>query len=192
MRLYARDRAIRALAPAGHRVRADPARALDRPRPPRLRDRGRPGGVRRRRSRAPRLQDQRDGPAALGRRARRSPRRPRRLDARLLRTVSEHSFEEDPLRLVRGLRFVSQLDFEPDEWTLAQMEEHAELVTIVSGERVGGGLAADGMGELSKLLLGRRAAQGAAPRPRHRRARRAPPRVRPRRSSSTRTRPITT
>ena len=53
----------------------------------------------------------------------------------MLRTVSEHSFEEDPLRLVRGLRFVSQLDFEPDEWTLAQMEEHAELVTLVSGER---------------------------------------------------------
>ena len=76
------------------------------------------------------------------------------LEARLLRTVSEHSFEEDPLRLVRGLRFVSQLDFQPDEWTLAQMEEHAELVTVVSGERIGGGLAADGMGELSKLLLG--------------------------------------
>jgi tRNA nucleotidyltransferase (CCA-adding enzyme) len=76
------------------------------------------------------------------------------LEARLLRTVSEHSFEEDPLRLVRGLRFVSQLDFQPDEWTLAQMEEHAELVTIVSGERIGGGLAADGLGELSKLLLG--------------------------------------
>jgi tRNA nucleotidyltransferase (CCA-adding enzyme) len=76
------------------------------------------------------------------------------IEARLLRTVSEHSFEEDPLRLVRGLRFVSQLDFEPDEWTLAQMEEHAGLVTMVSGERVGGGLAADGMGELSKLLLG--------------------------------------
>jgi putative nucleotidyltransferase with HDIG domain len=77
------------------------------------------------------------------------------IERRLLRTVSDHSFEEDPLRLVRGLRFVSQLDFDPDEWTLAQMLEHAELVTIVSGERIGGGLAADGMGELSKLLLGR-------------------------------------
>ncbi len=77
------------------------------------------------------------------------------LDRRVLRTVSERSFEEDPLRIVRGLRFVSQLDLDPDEWTLAQMTEHAELVTIVSGERVGGGLAADGMGELSKLLLGR-------------------------------------
>ena len=30
----------------------------------------------------------------------------------VLRTVSPHSFAEDPLRLVRGLRFVSQLDFD--------------------------------------------------------------------------------
>jgi tRNA nucleotidyltransferase (CCA-adding enzyme) len=35
------------------------------------------------------------------------------------------------------------------------MREEARAVAIVSGERVGGGLAADGMGELSKLLLGR-------------------------------------
>jgi tRNA nucleotidyltransferase (CCA-adding enzyme) len=35
------------------------------------------------------------------------------------------------------------------------MHEEAGGVAIVSGERVGGGLSADGMGELSKLLLGR-------------------------------------
>ncbi len=64
------------------------------------------------------------------------------------------SFAEDPLRLVRGLRFVSQLGLEPDEETLAQMREEASAVALVSGERIGGGLAADGMGELSKLLLG--------------------------------------
>jgi tRNA nucleotidyltransferase (CCA-adding enzyme) len=76
------------------------------------------------------------------------------LAAGVLRTVSPRSFEEDPLRIVRGLRFVSQLGFEPDERTLAQMREHADSVRLVSGERVGGGLAADGLGELSKLLLG--------------------------------------
>ena len=37
------------------------------------------------------------------------------LEARRLRTVSPQSFREDPLRLVRALRFVSQLGFEPDE-----------------------------------------------------------------------------
>jgi tRNA nucleotidyltransferase (CCA-adding enzyme) len=34
------------------------------------------------------------------------------------------------------------------------MREEAGAVRLVSGERLGGGLAADGMGELSKLLLG--------------------------------------
>jgi tRNA nucleotidyltransferase (CCA-adding enzyme) len=72
----------------------------------------------------------------------------------VLRAVSPQSFAEDPLRLVRGLRLVSQLGLEPDESTLRQMREEAEAVRLVSPERIGGGLAADGMGELSKLLLG--------------------------------------
>jgi tRNA nucleotidyltransferase (CCA-adding enzyme) len=76
------------------------------------------------------------------------------LEARRLRTVSPQSFREDPLRLVRALRFVSQLGFDPDEELLDQMREEAPAVKLVSGERIGGGLAADGMGELSKLLLG--------------------------------------
>ena len=76
------------------------------------------------------------------------------LERRILRTVTPNSFAEDPLRLVRGLRFVSQLDLDPDEQTLAQMRAEAESVSRVSGERIGGGLAADGMGELSKLLMG--------------------------------------
>jgi tRNA nucleotidyltransferase/poly(A) polymerase len=68
--------------------------------------------------------------------------------------VSPQSFREDPLRLVRALRFVSQLGFEPDDELLEQMREEAPAVKLVSGERIGGGLSADGMGELSKLLLG--------------------------------------
>jgi len=78
----------------------------------------------------------------------------RDLEGRRLRTVSPQSFREDPLRLVRALRFVSQLGFDPDEELLAQMREEAPAVKLVSGERIGGGLAADGMGELSRLLLG--------------------------------------
>jgi putative nucleotidyltransferase with HDIG domain len=76
------------------------------------------------------------------------------LEARRLRTVSPQSFQEDPLRLIRALRFISQLGFEPDEMLLEQMREEAGGVRLVSGERIGGGLAADGMGELSKLLMG--------------------------------------
>src|SRR6266480_3161115 len=76
------------------------------------------------------------------------------LERRVLRAVSPTSFAEDPLRLVRALRFVSQLDFEPNGSTLRQMRDEAASVKLVSGERIGGGLAADGMGEFSKLLLG--------------------------------------
>jgi tRNA nucleotidyltransferase (CCA-adding enzyme) len=76
------------------------------------------------------------------------------LERRVLRTVSPQSFREDPLRLVRGLRFVSQFGVEPDESTLRQMRDEAASIALVSGERIGGGLSADGMGELSKLLLG--------------------------------------
>jgi tRNA nucleotidyltransferase/poly(A) polymerase len=81
------------------------------------------------------------------------------LENRVLRTVRPRSFAEDPLRLVRGLRLVSQLGLEPDAETLAQMRAEAASVALVSGERVGGGLGADGMGELSKLLLGREPAR---------------------------------
>jgi tRNA nucleotidyltransferase (CCA-adding enzyme) len=76
------------------------------------------------------------------------------VERRVLRTVSPRSFEEDPLRLLRGLRFVSQLGFEPDEQTLAQMRANAASIRLVSAERIGGGLHADGLGELSRLLLG--------------------------------------
>jgi tRNA nucleotidyltransferase (CCA-adding enzyme) len=81
------------------------------------------------------------------------------LEARRLRTVSLQSFRDDPLRLVRGLRLVSELGFEPDDELLAQMRAEAPAIALVSGERIGGGLAADGMGELSKLLLGREPAR---------------------------------
>jgi tRNA nucleotidyltransferase/poly(A) polymerase len=64
----------------------------------------------------------------------------------LLRTVSRRSFAEDPLRIVRGLRLVSQLGLTPDATTLQQMRDEARSVQLVSGERLGD--------ELAKLLLG--------------------------------------
>ncbi len=81
------------------------------------------------------------------------------LRERRLRTVSPNSFAEDPLRLVRGLRFVSQFDLDPEAGTLQQMREEAASIAVVSGERIGGGLTADGLGEFSKLLLGRHPAK---------------------------------
>jgi tRNA nucleotidyltransferase (CCA-adding enzyme) len=78
------------------------------------------------------------------------------LERRVLRTVTAESFREDPLRILRGLRLVSQLDFTLAPETLAQMRAEAAGLRHVSGERIGGGVAVDGMGELSKLLLGTR------------------------------------
>src|SRR5439155_12307562 len=72
---------------------------------------------------------------------------------------SPRSLSEDPLRVLRGLRLVSQFDLAPDDETARQLVEEGESVRLVSGERIGGGLQADGMGELSKLLLGSRPAK---------------------------------
>jgi tRNA nucleotidyltransferase/poly(A) polymerase len=80
------------------------------------------------------------------------------LERRTLRTVGTESFREDPLRILRGLRLVSQLDFTLADGTVAQMTAEAHGLRHVSGERIGGGVEADGMGELSKLLLGTRPA----------------------------------
>jgi tRNA nucleotidyltransferase (CCA-adding enzyme) len=81
------------------------------------------------------------------------------LGNRVLRTVSPRSLAEDPLRTLRGLRLVSQLDLAPDDETLRELQQEAPNVRLVSAERIGGGLQADGMGELSKLLLGPQAAK---------------------------------
>ncbi len=78
------------------------------------------------------------------------------LARRELRVLSPNAFGEDPLRLLRGLRLVSQLGFIPTGETLARMRLEARGLRHVSAERIGGGLAADGLGELSKLLLGAR------------------------------------
>jgi putative nucleotidyltransferase with HDIG domain len=76
------------------------------------------------------------------------------LQRRMLRAVSDTSFSEDPLRILRGLRLVSELGFDVEPQTLAQMRREASGLQHVSTERIGGGLAADGLGELSRLLLG--------------------------------------
>jgi poly(A) polymerase/tRNA nucleotidyltransferase (CCA-adding enzyme) len=81
------------------------------------------------------------------------------IERRQLRTVSATSFREDPLRLLRGLRLVSQLGFDLADETFDQMRAEADGLRHVSGERIGGGIAADEMGELSRLLLGKEPAR---------------------------------
>lgn len=57
----------------------------------------------------------------------------------------EISFGDDPLRMMRGARFTSQLHFTLDDATMAAMTAMADRIDIVSAERVGE--------ELTKLLL---------------------------------------
>jgi tRNA nucleotidyltransferase (CCA-adding enzyme) len=68
------------------------------------------------------------------------------LERRVLRMVRPNSFAEDPLRLVRGLRLVSQLGLEPHDETLEHLRAEAESIRLVSSERLGD--------ELAKLLQG--------------------------------------
>ncbi len=75
---------------------------------------------------------------------------------RLLRAVGEPAqrFREDPLRILRGMRFASQLDFEIDPATLDGMEQTIGLLSTLSQERV--------TSELDRLLQGRNPGRGLA------------------------------
>ncbi|MGO1226468.1 MAG: CCA tRNA nucleotidyltransferase [Brachybacterium sp.] len=66
----------------------------------------------------------------------------------LLRTpvAPAQSFTDDPLRMMRAVRFVSQLGFRIEDTTADAIEQLAERITIVSAERV--------REELVKLMLG--------------------------------------
>lgn len=59
--------------------------------------------------------------------------------------AAELSFSDDPLRMMRAARFVSQLGFHPDPEVVAAMTGMASRITIVSAERI--------RDELVKLLL---------------------------------------
>ncbi|MCL1838807.1 MAG: CCA tRNA nucleotidyltransferase [Propionibacteriaceae bacterium] len=76
------------------------------------------------------------------------------LENRLIRTPSaaEISFTDDPLRMMRAARFVSQLGFLTDVDLVRAMVEFKDRLQIVSAERI--------RDELSKLLLGSHTREG--------------------------------
>lgn len=70
------------------------------------------------------------------------------LQHKVIRTVGSpyERFEEDPLRMLRALRFMSQLNFHVEEKTLLAMEEMNSYITFLAMERI--------TQEFEKLLLG--------------------------------------
>lgn len=60
------------------------------------------------------------------------------LENKLIRAVGkpEDRFEEDALRLVRAVRFAAQLDFSIEDKTKKAIHEKAELLKVISKERV--------------------------------------------------------
>jgi tRNA nucleotidyltransferase (CCA-adding enzyme) len=58
---------------------------------------------------------------------------------RVLRTLHEDSFTDDPTRMLRGARYAARLGFEPDAATAAQWERavRAGAIATVTGSRLG-------------------------------------------------------
>ncbi len=69
----------------------------------------------------------------------------RDLAAKRLRMIFAEAFEEDPLRILRGVRFTARFGLTADEATARAMRAAAPLLSTVSAERV--------RDELSRLLI---------------------------------------
>lgn len=71
------------------------------------------------------------------------------INQKVVRAVGDANerFHEDALRMMRGLRFISQLDFTMAPDTLAAIEKHSQLLSFISIERI--------RIEWEKLVLGR-------------------------------------
>jgi putative nucleotidyltransferase with HDIG domain len=60
------------------------------------------------------------------------------LDKKIIRTplAPAQTFSDDPLRMMRGIRFASQLQFTIEEGTFIAIQENAERIRIISQERI--------------------------------------------------------
>jgi len=76
------------------------------------------------------------------------------LDNKLLKTPQnpEITFSDDPLRMIRAIRFASQLEFTIAEDALNAIKNNCERIKIVSGERI--------IDEINKIVLSKKPSIG--------------------------------
>jgi putative nucleotidyltransferase with HDIG domain len=76
------------------------------------------------------------------------------LNEKLIRTPLNpvETFSDDPLRMLRAIRFASQLNFKIDELAVLAIKENAERISIVSQERI--------TDELNKIILSKKPSIG--------------------------------
>ncbi|TWJ04634.1 putative nucleotidyltransferase with HDIG domain [Mucilaginibacter frigoritolerans] len=76
------------------------------------------------------------------------------LDQKLIRTPLNpvETFSDDPLRMLRAIRFASQLNFRIDELSVLAIKENTERISIVSQERI--------TDELNKIILSKKPSIG--------------------------------
>lgn len=58
------------------------------------------------------------------------------IEQKRIRAISEHSFIDDPLRLLRAYRFAALLDFDIDKETDGYISKHAKSISDVAAERI--------------------------------------------------------
>ena len=76
------------------------------------------------------------------------------LKNKIIRTCDEpiKTFKDDPLRMMRAIRFASQLNFDIEEDTFLSIIENAKRIEIISKERV--------TSELNKIILSKKPSYG--------------------------------
>ena len=68
----------------------------------------------------------------------------RDIEDRVLRMIFDKAFEEDPLRILRGIRFATRFSLDLEEKTQAAMKKNVQLINSISAERI--------LDELNKTL----------------------------------------